>query len=76
MRESRGVLIKCMDEAICMFLKNLNVHVRRFIICEFDSLHLLVAEKDVDFIQEKIDELMDEIAYERIDASRTIDAKR
>lgn len=67
MIETKGVLLTCSDEAIYMFLKKLD-RERKFILDEIvlDRTHLFVDASAVSFVQERMEELMDEISFDRI----------
>jgi hypothetical protein len=69
MLETKGVLIGCKDEAIYMYLRRLDETQRKFILrdVKLDGLHMMVDPGSVQWIQDKIDELMDAISYDRME---------
>jgi TFIIH basal transcription factor complex TTD-A subunit len=56
-----GILIEC-DATIKQFLLHLD-ETLHFILADLDEHHLLVDDKNVDELQRKLDELLDENAY-------------
>lgn len=62
---TKGILIEC-DAAMKQFLLHLdetNGLGRRFIIQDLDETHLFIASEILEILQEKIDDLMDQISF-------------
>ncbi|BFZ13705.1 hypothetical protein BsWGS_16744 [Bradybaena similaris] len=62
---TKGVLIEC-DPAMKQFLLHLdekNEFGRKFVLQDLDDTHLFVASDIIDTLQEKIDELMDQMSF-------------
>jgi hypothetical protein len=66
MLEHTGLLVRCSDEAITMYLRRLDER-RRFILGEvqLDTLHLLIDPAAREYILDKLNDLMDQIAFDR-----------
>ncbi|KAH9509209.1 General transcription factor IIH subunit 5 [Bulinus truncatus] len=62
---TKGVLIEC-DPAMKQFLLHLdekNEFGRKFVLQDLDDTHLFVAAEIVETLQERIDELMDQMSF-------------
>lgn len=62
---TKGILIEC-DPAMKQFLLHLdetNGLGRRFIIQDLDETHLFIASEILEILQNKIDDLMDQISF-------------
>ncbi|CAG5125395.1 unnamed protein product [Candidula unifasciata] len=62
---TKGVLVEC-DPAMKQFLLHLderNEFGRKFVLQDLDDTHLFVSSDIIETLQEKIDELMDQMSF-------------